>query len=49
MSGKMYEKRPEEDARYRGMVFVGVFQPLERHPHPRRAGPVGMTRWERDV
>ena len=37
------------EALYRGMVFVGVFQPLERHPHPRRAGPVGMTRWERDV
>ena len=37
------------EALYRGMVFVGVFQPLERHPHPRRAGSVGMTRWERDV
>ena len=32
-----------------GECFVGVFQPLERHPHPRRAGSVGMTRWERDV
>ena len=37
------------EALYRGMVFVGVFQPLERHPHPRSAGPVDMMRWERDV